>query len=111
MHKKILLAPLVAIAVGCGSTQSIAATPASNAQSLTAITKSIDGKKYQNELFKLSIEKPENWYSQNVEEMISLQKYGNNLVSGKDKNLKAAIEVPRRFVWNLSARIHRSGVR
>lgn len=92
MHKKILLAHLVAIAVGCGSTQSIASTPASNAQSLTAITKSIDGKKYQNELFKLSIEKPENWYSQNVEEMISLQKYGNNLVSGKDQNLKAAIE-------------------
>lgn len=94
MHKKILLISLLAVAAGCGAKEktSPAPAPAPEAQSMPAITKSSDGKKYQNELFKLSVEKPEGWYSQNVEEMVSLQKFGSNMVSGKDKNLKAAIE-------------------
>ena len=92
MHKKILLTSLLAIAAGCGAKEKTAPTPVPESQPIPAITKSSDGKKYQNELFRLSVEKPESWYSQNVEEMISLQKFGNNMVSGKDKNLKAAID-------------------
>lgn len=90
MHKKILLTSLIAVSTVCGAKEN--AIPASKASSLTAITKSTDGKKYQNELFNLSINKPEGWYAQNVEEMISLQKFGNKLIAGDDKNLKVAIE-------------------
>jgi hypothetical protein len=56
------------------------------------LTKSIDGKTYLNQFFKLTVEKPEGWYAQNSEELLALMKRGSDLVAGDDKNFRAALD-------------------
>jgi hypothetical protein len=53
------------------------------------ITKTTNGKTYLNELFEMSVEKPEGWYAIPSEELLAAIKMGNDILAGDDKNLRA----------------------
>jgi hypothetical protein len=57
-----------------------------------ALTQSTDNKHFTNAKFALSVEKPDNWYSQSVEEALMLQAQGSAAISGGDKNMKALLD-------------------
>ena len=62
-------------------------TQQAEANNVSNITVSTDGKVYTNQLFGMKIVKPTSWYSQKVEELIQFQKLGANLLAGEDKNI------------------------
>ena len=55
-------------------------------------TISQDGKLYTNDVFDLSISKPEDWYAQSTEELFKTQQLGAGIVSGSDRNLQALMK-------------------
>ncbi len=63
-----------------------------SAQEVSGATVSVDGKVYTNELFDLSISKPEGWYAQSTQELLQMQQLGANLISGDNKNLQAVLK-------------------
>lgn len=57
-----------------------------------ALTQSTDNKHFNNTQFGLTVEKPDSWYSQSVEEALMLQAQGSAAMSGDDKNMKALLD-------------------
>lgn len=55
-------------------------------------TVSADGKVFTNELFDLSITKPDDWYAQSTQELLQTHQIGANLVSGNNRNLQAVMK-------------------
>ncbi len=78
------------IFIACLSLVSIAQkNHQASANDIDSITVSKDGKVYTNQLFGMKIVKPTTWYSQQVEELIQIQKLGVNLLAGEDQNIRA----------------------
>jgi len=66
-----------------------------------ALTQSADNKHFTNAQLGLSVDKPESWYSQSVEETLMLQAQGTRLLSGDDKNMKALLDASVKSTLNL----------
>jgi hypothetical protein len=64
-------------------------------KALSRTTASPDGKKYVNEFFNVTVEKPEGWYAQNTQESEALREKGGQMVAGDDKNMKAMVEASK----------------
>lgn len=94
MNKKniILVVTLLTLA-GCkGSGTDDQLAESAKGSAAEALTISTDNVHFHNKKFGLSIKKPESWYAQNVEEAMQLSARGAQVISGDDKNLKAALE-------------------
>jgi len=57
-----------------------------------AMTQDQGDGRYHNAKFGLTIEKPDSWYSQDIEEMMMAMQLGGDLMSGDDKNLQAVFD-------------------
>jgi hypothetical protein len=91
--KKIILVAMLLTLSGCKGAGDDG-QPAESAMdsAAEALTISTDNIHFQNKKFGLSIKKPESWYAQNVEEAMQLSARGAQVMSGDDKNMKAALE-------------------
>jgi len=90
---KVMLTVLLLALVGCkGASEDVQAIANDKHDATEALTKTTDNQHYHNEKFGLRVEKPEGWYSQSVEETMQLAARGNQIISGEDKNMKAAME-------------------
>jgi hypothetical protein len=57
-----------------------------------ALTINEKGNTYVNRLLGVSVEKPANWYAQNVKEMIMSQQRGSQTLAGDDQNMQAMLD-------------------
>ena len=57
-----------------------------------ALTQVSDDGLHTNDRFGLSVQKPDEWYAQNFEEMMAMLQMGANAMSGDDENMRAMIE-------------------
>jgi hypothetical protein len=90
---KVMLTVLLLALVGCkGESEDVQAIANSKHDAADALTKTTDNQYYHNEKFGLRVEKPEGWYSQSIEETMQLAARGSQIISGEDKNMKAALE-------------------
>ena len=60
-----------------------------------AATVNIDGNIYENRFFGLSVNRPDGWYAQSVEEMLMTQQQGGKVIAGDNKNLQAMLDAAK----------------
>jgi hypothetical protein len=76
----------------CGGTKIADSKLAEAAPAPVSRTTTNAGNKFTNEFFKVSVEKPEGWYSADSKEADAQREKGGDLIAGKDKNMKALVE-------------------
>ena len=83
---------ILLIFLGLGFIGEKTATVSAQESSISGETTSLDGTLYTNELFDLSISKPEGWYAQSTQELLQMQQLGASLISGDNQNLQATLK-------------------
>lgn len=70
----------------------LAVTGCDKKKNLDPVTRSYDGKHYENKRFELAVEKPEGWYAQDAEANSKLTKEGSKMLFSNDKDLQNKVD-------------------